>query len=100
MARIPDSIVEFRCRQFVDSGARGQRSSQNWRDSDQRTETLGNGTFNCYQHKALIQHYSGDSRRSVPENASASLGDPMLSLLESFLHVRWKPLFEGRTGDD
>jgi len=25
-----------------------------------------------------------------------SLGDPMLSLLESFLHVRWKPIFEGR----
>ena len=28
--------------------------------------------------------------------APASLGDPMLSLLESFLHVRWKPLFEGK----
>lgn len=28
--------------------------------------------------------------------APASLGMPMLSLLESFLHVRWKPLFEGR----
>jgi len=27
-----------------------------------------------------------------------SLGDPMLSLLESFLHVRWKPMFEGRAG--
>jgi hypothetical protein len=26
----------------------------------------------------------------------ASLGLPTLSLLESFLHVRWKPLFEGR----
>jgi hypothetical protein len=26
----------------------------------------------------------------------ASLGLPMLSLLESFLHVRWKPVFEGR----
>lgn len=31
---------------------------------------------------------------------SESLGDPMLSLLESFLHVRWKPVFEGRSGDD
>jgi hypothetical protein len=30
----------------------------------------------------------------------ASLGDPMLSLLESFLHVRWKPVFEGRASDD
>lgn len=30
----------------------------------------------------------------------ASLGDPMLSLLESFLHVRWKPVFEGRSSDD
>lgn len=29
-----------------------------------------------------------------------SLGDPMLSLLESFLHVRWKPMFEGRSNDD
>ena len=29
----------------------------------------------------------------------ASLGDPMLALLESFLHVRWKPVFEGRSGD-
>jgi len=26
----------------------------------------------------------------------ASLGDPMLSLLESFLHARWKPVFEGK----
>jgi hypothetical protein len=26
----------------------------------------------------------------------ASLGLPMLSLLESFLHVRWKPVFEGK----
>jgi hypothetical protein len=26
----------------------------------------------------------------------ASLGLPTLSFLESFLHVRWKPLFEGR----
>jgi hypothetical protein len=25
-----------------------------------------------------------------------SLGLPMLSLLESFLHVRWKPVFEGK----
>lgn len=32
--------------------------------------------------------------------APASLGDPMLSLLESFLHVRWKPVFEGRGSDD
>lgn len=32
----------------------------------------------------------------VPE----TLGDSMLSLLESFLHVRWKPIFEGRNGDD
>jgi hypothetical protein len=31
--------------------------------------------------------------------APASLGDPMLSLLESFLHVRWKPLFEGKSDD-
>jgi hypothetical protein len=29
-----------------------------------------------------------------------SLGDPMLSLLESFLHVRWEPVFEGRNGAD
>lgn len=29
-----------------------------------------------------------------------SLGNPMLSLLESFLHVRWKPLFEGRGESD
>jgi hypothetical protein len=27
----------------------------------------------------------------------ANLGSPMLSLLEAFLLVRWKPLFEGRT---
>ena len=27
----------------------------------------------------------------------ASVGLPILSLLESFLHVRWKPLFEGRS---
>jgi hypothetical protein len=26
----------------------------------------------------------------------ASLGLPILALLESFLHVRWKPVFEGR----
>jgi len=32
--------------------------------------------------------------------APASLGDPMLSLLESFLHVRWKPVFEGRGSDN
>ena len=25
------------------------------------------------------------------------LGDSVLSLLEAFLHVRWKPVFEGRT---
>lgn len=31
--------------------------------------------------------------------ASSRLGDPMLSLLESFLHVRWKPVFEGK-GDE
>lgn len=30
----------------------------------------------------------------------ASLGDPILSLLESFLHVRWKPVFEGRGSDN
>lgn len=30
----------------------------------------------------------------------AALGHPVLSLLESFLHVRWKPVFEGRSGDD
>lgn len=29
----------------------------------------------------------------------ASIGMPMLSLLESFLHVRWMPMFEGRNGD-
>src|ERR1700722_20682109 len=28
----------------------------------------------------------------------ASFGTPMLSLLEAFLHVRWKPMFEGRIG--
>jgi len=27
-------------------------------------------------------------------------GLPILSLLESFLHVRWRPLFEGRPDDD
>lgn len=32
--------------------------------------------------------------------APAPIGDPMLLLLESFLHVRWKPLFEGRGGVD
>jgi hypothetical protein len=32
--------------------------------------------------------------------APASLGDAMLSLLESFLHVRWKPVFEGRESDN
>ena len=26
------------------------------------------------------------------------LGLPLLALLESFLHVRWKPAFEGKTG--
>jgi hypothetical protein len=31
---------------------------------------------------------------------STTLGLPVLSLLESFLHVRWKPLFEGRSGSD
>jgi hypothetical protein len=30
----------------------------------------------------------------------ASLGDPMLSFLESFLHVRWKPVFEGMGSGD
>lgn len=30
----------------------------------------------------------------------ASLGLPILSLLETFLHVRWKPLFEGRSVAD
>ena len=29
----------------------------------------------------------------------AVMGDSMLSLLESFLQVRWKPLFEGRSND-
>jgi hypothetical protein len=29
--------------------------------------------------------------------APASLGEPMLLLLESFLHVRWKPVFEGKS---
>jgi hypothetical protein len=28
----------------------------------------------------------------VPE----TFGDPLLSLLEAFLHVRWKPVYEGR----
>lgn len=32
--------------------------------------------------------------------APVSLGNPMLSLLESFLHVRWRPVFEGRGNDD
>lgn len=32
--------------------------------------------------------------------APASLGHPMLALLDSFLHVRWKPIFEGRGGED
>jgi hypothetical protein len=31
---------------------------------------------------------------------SASFGLPVLSLLEAFLHVRWKPLFEGRSGPE
>lgn len=31
---------------------------------------------------------------------STTLGLPVLSLLESFLHVRWKPLFEGRSDSD
>ena len=31
--------------------------------------------------------------------APASFGLPMLSLLEAFLHVRWKPIFEGAGGD-
>jgi hypothetical protein len=26
-----------------------------------------------------------------------TVGNPMLSLLEAFLHVRWKPVFEGRS---
>ncbi len=30
----------------------------------------------------------------------ATFGLPILSLLESFLHVRWKPLFEGRSESD
>lgn len=30
----------------------------------------------------------------------ASSGMPILSLLEAFLHVRWKPLFEGRNVTD
>ncbi len=29
-----------------------------------------------------------------------TFGIPILSLLESFLHVRWKPLFEGRLEND
>ena len=29
-----------------------------------------------------------------------TFGLPILSLLESFLHVRWKPLFEGRSESD
>jgi hypothetical protein len=30
----------------------------------------------------------------------ATLGIPILSLLESFLHVRWNPIFEGREDAD
>ncbi len=30
----------------------------------------------------------------------ATVGRPILSLLESFLHVRWKPLFEGPAEDE
>jgi hypothetical protein len=30
----------------------------------------------------------------------ASVGIPILSLLEAFLHVRWKPMFEGRADND
>lgn len=32
--------------------------------------------------------------------APASFGLPMLSLLEAFLHVRWKPMFEGTNVDN
>jgi hypothetical protein len=32
--------------------------------------------------------------------APVSLGNRMLSLLESFLHVRWRPVFEGKGNDD
>lgn len=43
-----------------------------------------------------IRQYTDRVNLLVPR----SLGDPMLSLLESFLHVRWKPEFEGRGDGD
>lgn len=45
---------------------------------------------------AWIKHHTDRVNLLVP----VSFGIPMLSLLEAFLHVRWQPIFEGRTESD
>lgn len=49
---------------------------------------------------AAIGGWIRDNTARVNLLIPASLGLPILSLLESFLHVRWKPLFEGRAATD
>ncbi|AMK18275.1 MULTISPECIES: ParB/RepB/Spo0J family partition protein [Sphingobium] len=49
---------------------------------------------------AAIGGWIRDNTARVNLLIPAPLGLPILSLLESFLHVRWKPLFEGRAPTD
>lgn len=56
---------------------------------------------NVSQTKAQHVQVAGDRRLDQTADRSRKLPDAgqprlsMLSLLESFLHVRWKPVFEG-----
>jgi len=49
---------------------------------------------------AAVGGWIRDNTARVNLLIPTSLGLPILSLLESFLHVRWKPLFEGRAVTD
>lgn len=49
---------------------------------------------------AAIGGWIRDNTARVNLLITAPLGLPILSLLESFLHVRWNPLFEGRAPTD
>jgi hypothetical protein len=47
-------------------------------------------------HEGIVAAWIRSNTDRVNLLLPSAVGDPMLSLLESFLHVRWKPIFEGR----
>jgi len=60
----------------------------------QHTKNLPRRKSDVQERQWLIKLHTG----SVNLFAPTSLGDPVLLRLESFLHVRWEPVFEGKGG--